>query len=245
MKLIRKLVEQNLKKRGMAAIDQSRLDNISSLVDFGDRFFRQVAGSHSQLYQDLFVLLETDSKRGGFFVEFGATDGVTLSNTYILEKAYGWHGILAEPARCWHRDIVSNRSSKVDVRCVWSESGKSVEFNETRAPELSTIYRFSNCDNHSVSRKDGERYSVETVTLLDLLRQNGAPQAIDYLSIDTEGSEFDILFNFDFNEFDIRIITCEHNYTSSREKIFSLLSENGYKRKYEEISQFDDWYVKC
>ncbi len=244
MKLIRKLVEQNLSNRGMAAINKSQLDYISSLVDFSDKLLRKVAGSHSQLYQDLFVLLETNSKRGGFFVEFGATDGVSLSNTYILEKEYEWHGILVEPARCWHRDIFLNRSSKVDTRCVWSESGEIIEFNETRAPELSTIDRFSYRDDHSLSRKDGERYSVQTVTLLDLLRQNNAPRAIDYLSIDTEGSEFDILSNFDFNEFDIKIITCEHNYTADREKIFSLLSNNGYTRKHKEISQFDDWYVR-
>jgi FkbM family methyltransferase len=245
MKLIRKLVEKNLSKRGMVAINQSRLDYISSLVDFNDILLRKVAGSHSQLYQDLFVLLETNSKRGGFFVEFGATDGVSLSNTYILEKKYEWHGILVEPARCWHRDIFLNRSSKVDTRCVWSKSGKTIEFNETRDPELSTIDRFSYRDDHAFNRKDGEKYSVQTVTLLDLLRQHNAPKVIDYLSIDTEGSEFDILSNFDFDKFDIKIITCEHNYTDNREKIFSLLSDNGYTRKHHEVSQFDDWYVKC
>ena len=39
--------------------------------------------------------------RGGFFVEFGATNGIDLSNSYLLQSKYYWTGILAEPARCW------------------------------------------------------------------------------------------------------------------------------------------------
>ena len=77
-----------------------------------------------------------------------------------------------------------------------------------------------------------------------MLKKHNAPKKIDYLSIDTEGSEFEILNSFNFNEYDIKVITCEHNYTSMREKIYSLLSKNGYERKYSEFSMFDDWYVK-
>jgi hypothetical protein len=55
--------------------------------------------SKSQLKQDLFVLAELDFKSNGFFVEFGATNGIDLSNTHLLENEFGWGGILAEPAK--------------------------------------------------------------------------------------------------------------------------------------------------
>ncbi len=109
--------------------------------------------------------------------------------------------------------------------------------------ELSTINDFSSLDGHSKSREIGEKYMVDTISLIDLLNQHNAPKDIDYLSIDTEGSEYEILNAFDFKKYKIKIITCEHNYTPNRDKINLLLTSNGYERKYETISNFDDWYV--
>ena len=199
--------------------------------------------SRSQLRQDLFVLSELNYKRNGYFVEFGATNGVDLSNTHLLETQYDWTGILAEPATRWHADLVKNRAAKIDKRCIWRCSGESLVFNETDSPEFSTIDCFSSSDGHAKARGSGKRYSVETVSLMDLLIEHKAPRVVDYLSIDTEGSEFDILDNFDFQSYQFRIITCEHNYSPIREKLSALLQNNGYQRKYEDTSQFDDWWV--
>jgi len=71
-----------------------------------------------------------------------------------------------------------------------------------------------------------------------------AHQKIDYLPIDTEGSELEILKGFDFDEFDISIIMCEHNFTEKRAEIHGLLVDKGYRRKFVDYSMFDDWYVK-
>ena len=200
--------------------------------------------SKAQLRQDIFVLLETNMKHNGFFVEFGATDGVTLSNTYLLENEFSWDGILAEPGRKWHDALVNNRTVKIDLNCVWRESGKKLSFVETEIPELSTVKTLSARDHHEASRVVEEEYTVKTKSLLDLLDEYKAPKHIDYLSIDTEGSEFEILSAFDFNQYDIKIITCEHNYSEDREKIYNLLSSNGYRRVRKNVSKFDDWYIK-
>jgi len=199
--------------------------------------------SKSQLNQDMFVLVELGFKRDGYFVEFGATNGLDLSNTHLLEKEFGWTGILAEPARVWQEALIANRTCKINFDCVWSKSHEEIEFNEVSAAELSTIDTFSGSDMHKQARESGNKYKVYTVSLLDLLKKYKAPKEIDYLSIDTEGSEFEILSAFDFDAYKIRVITCEHNFTPMREQIYELLTSKGYTRKYPEFSRFDDWYV--
>lgn len=97
---------------------------------------------------------------------------------------------------------------------------------------------------HSKSRRRGTKYTVNTISLNDLLKKYNAPKTIDYLSIDTEGSEYEILSAFDFNEFSISVITVEHNYTPARAALHELLTKAGYVRKCEEFSKFDDWYVR-
>jgi FkbM family methyltransferase len=201
--------------------------------------------SKSQIGQDFFVLSELDFKNSGYFVGFGATNGLDLSNTYMLEKEFNWTGILAEPALCWHKDLKMNRQCKIDTRCVWSESNKVLTFNETIEPVLSTIADFSSSDvQHSKLREGGKHYDVMTISLNDLLAEHSAPFDIDYLSIDTEGSEFEILSSLNFEKYDIKVITCEHNYTPARVKIHDLLTSKGYVRTKTDISQFDDWYIK-
>lgn len=197
-----------------------------------------------QLKQDVFVLLQTKFKRGGFFVEFGATNGIDLSNTYLLETAFGWTGILAEPARVWHADLARNRTAAIEHDCVWTSTGAKLDFNMTNDGEFSTIDAFSEADLHASTRKTGEKYQVTTVSLTDMLERHNAPRHIDYLSIDTEGSEFEILNAFDFDLRRIDIITCEHNYTETGDRIHALLAGKGYERVLEGLSKWDHWYVR-
>ena len=236
---------------GECLSDSERLELLTRLIpevpkDFQDDFVQEVGYSRSQLMQDLFVLTEVGlRRRQGFFVEFGASDGISLSNTWLLEKRMGWKGILAEPARCWHESLTRNRTCAIDTDCVWSRSGEQLDFDEVSVGEFSTLSRFSKSDGHAEARVDKTSYQVPTVSLNDLLRRHGAPAEPDYLSIDTEGSEFSILKELDFARFNFKVITCEHNYTPMREQIRQLLETAGYRRKHVELSRFDDWYVRA
>jgi len=201
--------------------------------------------AQGQLFQDLFVLFMLKEKRQGFFVEFGATNGKHINNSYLLEKNYAWQGILAEPARVWHEALHQNRSCNIDTRCVWRKSGEELMFNEVVSdPELSTINQFSTVDHQAALRQDKNLYAVATITLLDLLQHYHAPKQIDYLSIDTEGTEYEILKAFDFKAYDIQLITVEHNGTADQERIHTLLTANGFERVMAHITRWDDWYVK-
>jgi len=123
-------------------------ESLSNLV-------KNIALSKAQLLQDLFVLSELNFKRGGFFVEFGATNGIDLSNTFLLENKYDWTGILSEPARQWHNDLSKNRQAHIDYNCVWRSSNEILMFNQLS--EFSTIDSFSDCDFHAQRRKQGKR----------------------------------------------------------------------------------------
>ena len=200
--------------------------------------------SSSQLLQDIFVVAALGEMREGFFVEFGACDGLELSNSLLLEREYGWQGVLAEPSRQWHKKLTRNRSASVDFRCVFSSTGEGQMFHETEVGALSTLEKFSNEDIHHLTREGGgKKYEVETVSLEDLLSQHNAPSVVDYLSMDTEGSEWEILREFDFSNRIFKVITVEHNYGANRDAIHQRLSNNGYRRWRADLTRFDDWYL--
>jgi len=201
--------------------------------------------SKSQLLQDIFVLTETNFMRGGYFVEIGAANGIDLSNTYLLEKFYSWKGILVEPASTFLEEIQKNRpKASIETLCVWSDSISTLDFNETKSPEYSTIDSFSNKDKHKYNRHKGRVYKVKTISINDLLEKYNSPKIIDYLSIDTEGSEYEILKNLNFEKYIFRVITVEHIYGKNRQLIHDLMAKNGYSRKFEELSLYEDWYTK-
>lgn len=173
------------------------------------------------------------------FIEFGAANGVSNSNTFLLEKKFNWKGILVEPAKSFYKELKRKRNCYIENKIVYKDSKSKLIFYECYNPELSTI-NLSNNHNRDFVRS---KYELETISLNYLLRKYNMPKIIDYLSIDTEGSEFDILNKFNFKEFKFRIITCEHNFGFNRKKVFNLLSKNNYTRKFSEISLFDDWYI--
>lgn len=189
--------------------------------------------SESQLLQDLVVCNIFNFKRGGFFVEFGAADGRFLSNTFLLEKSFGWSGILAEPARSWHDDLFHNRTCSITTKCISDVTGRLLPFNECAKGEYSSLF----------TEDRNPSYMVETISLNDLLRQVNAPEVIDYLSIDTEGGEFAILRSIDFSRYIFKFITCEHNYSEERDHMRRFLAEHGFRPCFTNMSFFDDWYI--
>lgn len=207
--------------------------------------------SRAQLAQDLFALAASGTTEPRYFVEFGATDGVSLSNTWLLEKQLGWDGILAEPARIWHDSLRSNRSCSIETRCVAGVSGQKTSFLEVEcgvhgSPELSSIESYANNGDWAskIRLKESTAYEVETISLGGLLDEHNAPGEIQFLSIDTEGSEFEILKQYDFGARKIRSICVEHNYQKPvRSMIHALLRSHGYRQVLANVSRFDDWYV--
>jgi FkbM family methyltransferase len=212
--------------------------NRDDLIQAFAFFLSHASEAKGQLFQDLWALWVSGQKRGGFFVEFGAADGVFLSNTWLLENRYGWTGILAEPNPTSFEALARNRGCAVSNKCVYSRTGERLEFVATRQPEYSGL----TAHNERMSRRGGPRLMVETISLNDLLLEHNAPRQIDYMSLDTEGSELEILSTFDFDRWDVRAFSIEEG--GNREALAALLSPLGYERRWQALSCFDDWYIR-
>jgi FkbM family methyltransferase len=204
---------------------------------------------YSDIKQDIMVLSVTKRKKNGFFVEFGAMAGQKHSNTYLLESEFGWDGIVAEPAKVFHAELMKNRKCAIDLRAVDKVSNRVLKFKQTdiQLGLSGLISYFDPEEYHARTRanSDGSVYDVKTVCLNDLLAEHNAPKTIDYVSVDTEGSEPAILESFDFDKWNVRIWTVEHNYfEKARNVVHKIMTGNGYKRILPELSTIDDWYVR-
>jgi FkbM family methyltransferase len=212
----------------------------------GMRLLSLVALSRSQLGQELLAYLITPN-REGFFVEAGAADGLAFSNTRCLEELYGWSGILCEPSKtlALHLRNSSRRASK-DFRALHGVTGMELSFLENADHlTLSSLDICTTDQDDDPKRKNFSRYTVSTVSLLDLLRDHGAPLYVDFLSLDTEGNEFDILNSFDFSIYKFGLICVEHNSAIKLQPIDDLLSRHGYSRLrgLQSLSGGDAWFV--
>ena len=203
---------------------------------FFKNFFKYKNLSKSQIYQDILAITLNKNSKKNYFVEFGAGDGKKFSNTYILEKNFGWNGLLVEPAKSLYKKLLKNRTSKISNLLLDNLDNKKKYFYEADDPYLSSLKN---------NYKSKSKYFIKTISLNTLLKKNKSPKNISYISIDTEGNEYEILKNFKFTKYEVKLFTIEHNFNpNKRRKIFNLMKRNNYKRIFKHLSYMDDWYVK-
>jgi len=197
--------------------------------------------NYSQLCQDIDVISFYKYKTGGYFVDIGANDGIKFSNTFLLETKYNWKGICAETDPRVFNFCKKNRINSICTnKAVYKESNIKLKFNLSENSLLSGLTDFVDC--HTFSLQNSQEIVVDTISLTDLLNLSNAPSFIEYLTIDTEGSELEILKGCDFNKYSFGTIHIEHNFQEPRRTEMRLLLEkNGYKFLKE--NKWDDYYV--
>lgn len=197
--------------------------------------------SHGQLLQDLVCLLLLGGKRDGYFVEIGAGDGATYSNTLMLERDFGWNGILVEPARMFHEKLATSRRATLDRRGISDRSGDRLRFEQNNTSGELSGFAAALTKGHEAR---SSAYEIETVSMDDLLDQCHAPDEIDYLSIDTEGWELAVLEGLSLTKRRIKFLTIEHNFDVKRSRAYDRrLVPAGYSRILQNVSAFDAWYL--
>ena len=193
--------------------------------------------SYSQIGQDLAVLDFYSDVPVGYYVDIGAYDGKTYSNTLLLEEK-GWVGICADPLPSAYEKLCENRKFCYKTnKAVWHTSGEKLEF--------AVVDMCSGITGHSTYKKEqdaAEKITVETISLNDLLAVAAAPNFMDYLSIDTEGTEYEILAALDHHRYKFGLIDVEHNYDEEKRRaIRDLLESKGYA--YLRENKWDDCYI--
>ena len=190
--------------------------------------------SYGQFQQDLWVALAVGrGKRNGYYVDVGSFDGEEISNTYLLDQMR-WKGICIDP---FPRNM-QHRTCQVFRQPVFSESGKRVQFR------AAGIFGGIEADLGKNAGQLSEAPLVEfvTATLDELLEKAKAPRWIDYMNIDVEGAEYDVLRGFSLDRYQVGSFTIEHNHEAEkRELIRRLLEARGYVRV--RSWEVDDWYV--
>lgn len=197
--------------------------------------------SNAQLLQDLLPLYFLGLKPG-FFFEAGMADGITLSNTFILEKLFGWEGIGVEPLPEYFLKAEKSRRKSHLYNCALVPD-ESIEMVSLRTGGLlSSLDQAMPDDSHSELRTSFGHINVVARSFMSLMRELNQTR-VDFLSLDLEGLEFPILESIDFASVLIQIIAVEHNHTSERRLINDHLLTKGYIRVFEDISNHDDFYV--
>ena len=184
---------------------------------------------YHDLYNDLFYknFVFKNNLSNGYFVEIGALDGVINSQSFIFEKHLKWDGIVVEPNPIWHADFEIYRSCNKS-KCAVSNNNDGALFECREIPSFSGLKSTTNEIRISDIKNE---ISVETITLIDLLNKYNAPSIIDWISIDTEGTELDILEHFFYNnkKYKINLINFEcNNDTQEYLKITKLLETQPY-----------------
>lgn len=175
--------------------------------------------SYAQFKQDEWVL---SYFKKGKFVDVGFNDGKVISNTCLLDEL-GWTGIGIDP---FPRNFETRKNTIIEEACVFREECK-VDF--ICASDLGGVKELINAHKNHDWVINAKTVNIQAYPLKYFLDKHKFPKKIEYLSIDTEGSEYEIFSTFPFDQYTFGCISCEHNGEwEKRDKIKDLLGSKGY-----------------
>ncbi|MGH7410306.1 MAG: FkbM family methyltransferase [Candidatus Methylomirabilis sp.] len=208
-----------------------------SLKQFGIRQFPRIEDRvrREEAAEQLLVQLFFHNRSHGYFVEIGAGDPVQSSQTWHLEQK-GWRGILVEPIRelCEHLRRNRARSIIVQAACGAPEQRGQVQFHISEAFSRSTLEKNDLSLDVSFTRTD----SVDLKTLDDILEEIGPPN-IDFVSIDVEGVQLNVLRGFNLKKYRPQLLLVEDHLYNLRTHRYLV------QRDYRLVKRtaLNSWYV--
>ena len=209
--------------------------------------------SYSQRSQDLFALYINSKRKekyeSKFCIEFGAGDGLYLSNTKILSDN-DYKSILIEPSIKLFQKLVQNRKKDICLNLLVKDTYDKSEYisfdNAGLFSKKSSL--IAQDQNRSIFDNNFTHKTYVKSEYLNNIIKKQVPtiKHFAYLSIDTEGNEYEILQTINFKEFSFNCLTVECNfYSESRDLIIRYMNKNGYNVIFEKdiaITGVDLWF---
>jgi FkbM family methyltransferase len=192
---------------------------------------------YSQDNQDLY--LENNIFKGyknGFYVDVGAHDGISINNTLYFEKNNNWTGINIEPNKEVFNNLVNNRRNNINLNiAVCNNDGETDFLCNTGYTEMLSGIK-DNYDIRHLERIEKENIEKNSVTKIIKVKTKKLETIfneynilhINYLSIDVEGSEFEVIKSINFDKVFIDVIGFENNYDENSTPIIKYLEDKNY-----------------
>lgn len=198
-------------------------------------------GHYSQNFEEWIIRDFFQDRRGGVFVEVGSGDARRWSNTYYLEGALGWSGLAVEPQASFAPDYVRYRPRTTLISA----------FASDRDGGTATLHVGDGDDRHMASAKVefSERFSDTTaqegptITLNTMLQRAGIKR-IDFLSVDVELHEPQVLGGFDVARYRPTLVSVEA-HPEVRDAILAYFTERDYVvlGKYLRVDDRNLWFA--
>ena len=190
---------------------RQKIWNCEKFFHWNEQFYSQ--SGQDKIIKEFFFRDFDQSTSSGYFVEIGAYDGVTGSNCYHFEKFCNWEGVAIEPSFLQFQKLTKNRRCKVINKAI-DKYERDIEFIEVLEGYTQMSYIQNKIYNNSeeVLKKDHRTKTKNQKIKTTLFNNIIEIKEINYLSIDTEGNELDILQSIDFDKFNIKVISVENNH---------------------------------
>jgi len=192
---------------------------------------------YSQFKQD--KILEENIFKGyknGVFVDVGAHDGVSINNTLYFEENNNWTGINIEPIKKVYDKLITNRPKSININCAVCNNDGETEFVcNTGYTEMISGIKNTFDPRHQIRLiRENTRYGgmteiikVETQRLETIFDKHNISH-INYLSIDVEGGEFEVIKSINFDKVFIDVIGFENNYNDTSIPIIQYLEQKNF-----------------
>ena len=192
--------------------------------------------NNSQFGEDKKIIKIFDGKKNGTYLDVGCFHPIRQNNTYLMYKN-GWRGLNIDlnPLSIELFNIARPDDINICAAVSGNKSTKELFFDH----ELSSLNTLSKNHTKFINKAFGiknlKKKKIKTRKLNEILIKNKF-KVIDFMNIDIEGHEIDVLKNFNFKIFNIKVICIEivnydhysKNIKIEKSKIFKLLKKNGY-----------------